>query len=136
MRRLELSVVAGLVAVLVAASSLAFALPRAPPPGAPTVVIPAGTEIELRGFAPVANFTVAVPGGVFEGRAWLDHTVWLMAYSNSTPLPMCADLLGYAGNGSWYTPHEFLAPGFYQFGPVCGGFANVTVLDSLEVVYS
>ncbi len=134
MRRLELLLAVGLACALAAGSTLALAVPPGSPPSSVTVVVPAGTVLELRGFAPFANFTVPAPGGVFEGKAWLDHFVWIMAYGNTTPLPMCADLLGWSGNGSFYSPDEVLAPGFYHLGPVCGGFANLTVLDSLKVV--
>lgn len=134
MPRLALLLAAGVVCALAAGSTLALSVPTGGPPSPAIVVVPAGTVVELRGFAPVANFTVPAPGGVFEGRVWVDHSVWLMAYSNTTPLPMCADLLGWAGNGSFYSPDVVLAPGFYHFGPVCGGFANLTVFDSLEVV--
>jgi len=126
----------GLMAAVLVVPLVVIAAPAAHTAQTRTILFPAGSVVHIVGFSPIVAFTVHAPGGQFIGAASVDHFVWLMPWTNGTPLPECPDVIGYIGTPWIYSPNEFLASGSYYFGPVCGGFANLTVSQDIEVVYS
>lgn len=123
--------------IVLGGTSLALATPSEHPNNAGELVLfPAGSVVRIVGFSPLSKFTVPPSGGRLVGTASVDHFVFLMAWTNGTPLPECADFLGYLGSNWTYSPEQTLAPGSYEFGPVCGGFANLSITDSIAVLWT
>ena len=92
--------------------------------------------MRITNFSSLVSFSVAAPGARLVGGANVDHSVLLMAWTHGTPLPMCPDFLGYVGSPWKLSLDQSLAPGVYQYGPVCGGLANLTVTADIELVYA
>jgi hypothetical protein len=120
--------------------TLCFIIPWGPQATSPRgqVLVPALSVLRLPGFRDV-NFTVPSEGGVLVGAAEVDHTSvgWIGAFPVGTgwscpPLPR-----GYSG-GPWvYTANQNLTAGTYFWGPdPCGGSGNITVTQSIEVLYN
>lgn len=134
MRRVYVLAVSLVLAALVVGSAYGSASSHSPTTGTSVVLFPEGSVLRITNFTALGSFTVPAPGALFVGAASVDHAVLLMAWSNTTPLPLCPDVDGYVGSQWTYSVHEPLAPGFYRFGPVCGGLANLTVTQDIALL--
>ena len=99
------------------------------------VLYPAGT-ILLVPESPLATFDVPSQGGVLVGSAAVDHTsvtLWVLPANVSLSIG-CPAYSGYNGTAWTYSVNESLQPGAYEWGAECGGFANVTITQPLELL--
>ena len=122
-----------LVAALVATGLVVWLLPPPAPGSVEQVIYPAGTVLRYPG-SPFARFSVPSSGGLLVGAALVDHSIGIGVFPVGG-YTSCGVPLGYLGPAWNYTLDYRLSPGAYVFGPVCGGFANLTVTDAIEVVY-
>lgn len=99
------------------------------------VLFPAGTVLHIVNFSALARFTVDAPGAQLVGAFHADHSLWIMAWTNGTPMPMCPIAMGYVGSPMDTSYNESLKPETYTLSEVCGGFGNLTVTQSIELVY-
>ncbi len=100
------------------------------------ILFPEGTVLQVRGFGPLTRFAVSPPDAQLVGAFHADHFLWIMAWTNGTPLPMCPIYEGYVGSPMNATYNESLKPETYTFGEVCGGWGNLTVTQTIELVYA
>lgn len=98
------------------------------------VIFPAGSVIHVTNFSALARFTVYAPGAQFVGAFHADHSMWIMAWTNGTPMPMCPIALGYVGSPMNASYNESLKPETYTLSEVCGGLGNLTVTQTIELV--
>ncbi len=94
--------------------------------------------MDYGGFSGV-NFTIPPAGGVIVGAAEVDHTSLrdieaLPAHVFWVCLPRVPANLTYSGPPWSYSINQTLAPGHYGWAPRCGGFANITVTQSIEIL--
>jgi hypothetical protein len=47
----------------------------------------------------------------------------------------CTVFNSYSGAPWSYSVNESLAPGQHDWGALCGGFANITITEPIEVLY-
>ncbi len=99
------------------------------------VIFPAGTVIHVTNFSALARFTVDPPGAQLAGAFHADHSMWIMAWTNGTPMPMCPIALGYVGPPMNASYNESLKPETWTLSEVCGGLGNLTVTQTIELVY-
>ncbi len=123
------------IAAWVAVSSAASLGPSLGSPADVQVIIPQGTVIHVTNFSALARFSVVAPGAQFVGALAMDHWMWIMAWTNGTPMPMCPIAEGYVGSPTNATYNESLKPATYTFSEVCGGLGNLTVTRAIELVY-
>ncbi len=135
-----------LLAALFVAAILAFAAAGLVSPAAPEaplsvrtvgtqVIFPEGTVLHITNFSALARLTVYPPGAQLVGAFHADHFLWIMAWTNGTPMPMCPIAMGYVGSPMDTSYNESLKPETYTLSEVCGGFGNLTVTQSIELVY-
>jgi hypothetical protein len=121
------------IAAVVAALTLAWGAAPPPPLSVEQVVYPAGAVIRVPE-SPVATFEVPSGGGVLVGDAKVDHTALIMAAPAGEFLN-CTAVFNYYYGAPWsYSVNESLAPGQYDWGALCGGFANITITQPIEVL--
>ncbi len=99
------------------------------------VLFPAGTVLHVTNFSALARFTVDPPGAQLVGAFHADHFLWIMAWTNGTPMPMCPIAMGYVGSPMDTAYNESLKPETYTLSEVCGGLGNLTVTQTIELVY-
>ncbi len=99
------------------------------------VLFPAGTVIHVTNFSALARFTVDPPGAQLVGAFHADHSMWIMAWTNGTPMPMCPIAMGYVGSPMNASYNESLKPETWTLSEVCGGLGNLTVTQTIELVY-
>ncbi len=99
------------------------------------VIFPAGTVLHVTNFSALAQFTVDPPGAQLVGAFHADHSMWIMAWTNGTPMPMCPIALGYVGPPMNASYNESLKPETWTLSEVCGGLGNLTVTQTIELVY-
>lgn len=104
-------------------------------PMASQIIFPQGTVLRVTNFSALAQFTVSPPGAQFVGAFHADHFLWIMAWTNGTPMPMCPIAQGYVGSPMNASYNEKLTPETYTFSEVCGGLGNLTVTQTIELVY-
>jgi hypothetical protein len=99
------------------------------------VLYPAGTVLKVPGFT-VATFEISAYGGVLVGAAVVDHeSIWVEALPAGGIL-VCPYFPGYEGTPWSYAINQTLTAGQeYVWGAVCGGFANITVTQPIELLY-
>ncbi len=100
------------------------------------VIFPAGTVLHVTNFSALARFTVDPPGAQLVGAFHADHSMWIMAWTNGTPMPMCPIALGYVGPPMNASYNESLKPETWTLSEVCGGLGNLTVTQTIELVYA
>jgi hypothetical protein len=83
----------------------------------------------------VVTFNVSAEGGVLRGVAEVDHTSVSVVVFPFGGLLECPTWPGYAGAPWVDSVNETLAPGEYVCGAICGGFANITVTQPIELLY-
>jgi hypothetical protein len=119
------------------AGSILVSVFSAPQPWTPEQVLLArGSTFRFSGSNEV-GFTVPTTGGVFVGSAEVDHNVSIELLRLPVFLS-CGAQYGssaYHGDAWYYSINETLAPGQYSWGPTCGGTANITVTQTIEVLY-
>ncbi len=99
------------------------------------VIFPAGTVLQITDFSALASFTVYPPGAQLVGAFHADHFLWIMAWTNGTPMPMCPIAMGYVGPPMNASYNEGLKPETWTLSEVCGGLGNLTVTQTIELVY-
>ncbi len=101
------------------------------------VLVPAGTVLNIPPFGGV-NFTVPSEGGVLVGAAEVDHTIPLGAFPVGSRFNCPGRNTGvyYFGSPGSYTANENLTAGAYTWGSYCGSWGNITVTQSIAVLYS
>lgn len=99
------------------------------------VLFPAGTILRVTNFSALARFPVDPPGAQLVGAFHADHSLWIMAWTNGTPMPMCPIAMGYVGSPMDAAYNESLSPETYTLSEVCGGLGNLTVTQTIELVY-
>ncbi len=99
------------------------------------VLFPAGTVLHIVNFSALARFTVDAPGAQLVGAFHADHSLWIMAWTNGTPMPLCPIAVGYVGSPMNTTYNESLKPETWTLSEVCGGLGNLTVTQTIELVY-
>ncbi len=135
MRLPRIAVALLLVAALAMASLALAAIPLRPETTQIQVIFPAGTVVHVSNFSALARFTVVPPGAQFVGAFHADHSMWIMAWTNGTPMPLCPIAQGYVGPPMNASYNETLKPETYTFSEVCGGLGNFTVTEAIELVY-
>jgi len=76
-------------------------------------------------------------GGVLVGAAEVDHTMGIGARLVGGPGIYCPAPPGrYYGNPWSYTANQNLTAGEYTWGVGCGSWGNITVTQSIEVLYN
>ncbi len=133
--RLPKIAVALLVATLATASLALAATPSPPETAQVQVIFPEGAVVHVTNFSALARFTVVPPGAQFVGAFHADHSMWIMAWTNGTPMPLCPIAQGYVGPPMNASYNETLQPETYTFSEVCGGLGNFTVTQAIELVY-
>lgn len=132
-------VAAVLLAVSLGVTSVGGAIASTPgstiEPLASQILFPEGTVLRITNFSALARFTVSPPGAQFVGAFHADHSLWIMAWTNGTPMPMCPIAQGYVGSPMNASYDEKLIPETYTFSEVCGGLGNLTVTQTIELVY-
>jgi hypothetical protein len=119
--------------------TLCFIIPWGPWVASPRgqVLVPAGTVLRLPGFENI-GFTVPSAGGVLVGSAEADHTSVgrIGAFPVGTGWACPPPPTGPWGDPYSYTADQNLTAGAYTWGAFCGGWGNITVTQSIEVVYN
>ncbi len=136
--RLRQAMPALLLLAILATASATLAAPASQPLGSAAVtqvIFPVGTVLHVTNFSALARFTVQPPDAQFVGAFHADHQLWIMAWTNGTPMPLCPIYQGYVGGPMNASYNETLKPETYTFGEVCGGFGNLTVTSPIELVY-
>jgi hypothetical protein len=134
----------GVVLSIVFATALINASVPPRTPGAPLVIAPAGAVLHVSPdhFAYVP-FTIFLPG-VLIGGAEVDHEsvfgigVFPVGSAFSCPSePAPPPSPPFYWGGPWsYSANQSLAPGSYFWGTPCGGSGNITVTQSVEIVFT
>ncbi len=128
-----------MAALLILAAGLLSGAASEPTASAQTVrtviLFPAGTVLHVTDFSALARFNVDPPGAQLLGGFHADHWMWIMAWTNGTPMPMCPIARGYVGSPMNASYNESLKPETWTLSEVCGGFGNLTVTQTIELVY-
>jgi hypothetical protein len=140
-RTAALTVAVGLGAVLsifFATAAIGASVPT-PSHGGTLVLVPAATVLRVGpGGLAVEPFTIIAPG-VLLGAAVVDHTSVNGIGVYPAGAAIACGLIPYPptySGGQWYySVNQSLAPGSYDWGAVCGGYGNVTVIQSIEIVF-
>jgi hypothetical protein len=86
--------------------------------------------------APVVEFTVVGKGAAFTGEVHWDHSSAAFVLVPSGSAIACpaewlnVSYVGSAWNQSW---DQSLTPGQYDFGAVCDGYGNATVVNAVQL---
>ena len=110
MRRIWIAVVLLFAACLATASLTLAAIPSRPGTAQTRVIFPEGTVVHVTDFSALARFTVVPPGAQFVGAFHADHWMWIMAWTNGTPMPLCPIAQGYVGPPMNASYNETLKP--------------------------
>jgi len=123
------------LAVAVALTVYILAWESPPNPGSvEQLLYSAGTVLRVPGSTTV-SFTVPADGGVLVGAVAVDHGSVDLGVGPAGGLLSCPVWVGYSGPAWSYSIDVNLAPGQYVWGALCGGFANITITQPVEVLY-
>ena len=100
------------------------------------ILVPVGTVLRVPGFTGVI-FNVPSEGAVLEGAAEADHTMSMGAHTAGGPPGYCPGVYPpYFGSPMSYTANQNLTAGTYIWGVgSCGSLGNITITQSIEVLY-
>lgn len=130
--------VAALAIVIAGVAVLAVCMVAWGPTGefsglAETMLYPLGTYLQVPGLH-LQNFTLGPQGGLLVGTIHWDHSSIVFGVV-PTGLHSCVQLMNYSGPPWTEQLNQSLTAGWHTIGPICGGFANGTVTQAVEVLY-
>jgi hypothetical protein len=101
------------------------------------VLIPAGTVLRTQGpTRPTVAFGVPWEGGILVGAAEVDHTSVSLGVDGGVYGSSDCPAWGHYYGAAWsYSVDRFLVGGHVEWGAFCGGFANITVTQPIELLY-